>query len=355
MIRSYCVVATLQNLPPTTGVPYLTRKFCGDDEEEDAETIAKDQTPRFDLGGVDRHLQGREFQMKKKEKLILSLPSASSVDPVKPDSRIPAEDRRKDKASLDEGVAKSLERSIRWITCIPFNFSPVEVLNVSTKADRLVVSVQTDLYLPEPPGDSGEWLGTRKELSQFRRDFEKHLTLKFLAKNRQILSNILHSEFDLFVRSIICTGNQDVMSRIPKTTERKGAGRPRTKIDPDTLAAVEARSLAIRPGLKEIRIAIQRWKVTNLKLDDEQCKDKLRKEYSDRFDWLPIFLEIGWGNRTTIRKGDERSITICDLTTWSAVVRANLIALEEYRRRTRQPVSLRTFQRQKAGRKRNLN
>jgi|HubBroStandDraft_6_1064221.scaffolds.fasta_scaffold22903_4 hypothetical protein len=287
--------------------------------------------------------------MKKKEKLQLSPPSASGDELVDSVLRTSAKALEKNRAYLNQRIAKTLEIHIRSLTDIPFNFSEAEVLNASAEGDRLVVSVRTTLCLPQPAGNSGEWLGTRKESAQFRRAFEEHLTRNFSAKHRRTLSNILHSEFDAFVRSFICVTNEDVMSRVPKTTERKGAGRRRTNLDPGTVAALEARSGAIRPGLLEIRNEIGILTKTNSKVDDEQCKEHLRKAYSDRYDWLPIFLENkNWGNDITTRKGERRSIRISDLTTWSAVDRSNLIALEELKRRTQQSVSLSKFQHRKA-------
>jgi len=281
--------------------------------------------------------------MKKKENST----STSMVEPVNDDSWVPGEDRKAKREFLDKKVAKSLESSIRQLTDIPFNFREVEVLNASMKGGRLVLTVETPLWLPEPVGDSGEYLGTRKQSAEFCRAFEKHLKRNLSATNRQKLSNILHSEFDSFVRTIICIRNANVMEHVPKTTERRGAGHPRMNLDRETVASLVARSKAIRPSLREVRNEIGGWKAANPGLeDDERCREHIRKAFSDRFDWIPIFLEIKWGNKCTSRKV-ERTVRISDLPSWSATNRADLIALEEHRLRTQQSVSLSKFQQRK--------
>jgi hypothetical protein len=279
--------------------------------------------------------------MKGKEKPT----SASRNKSVGRESRVLAEPKRKQE--LDQQIARSLATSSRQLTDIPFNFRGIEVLNASIKRDRLVLTVQTLLSLPEPSGNSGEYLGTWKQLEEFCRGFEEHLRRNMSAKSRRTLSNILHSEFDAFVRTIIRVKNQDVMSYIPKTTERRGAGHPRMDLHRETVASLEARSAAIKPALREIRKEIARWKAANSRFeDDTQCKDRIRNAYSDRFDWIPIFLEIKWGDKCTFRKA-ERVVRISDLSSWSAANRADLIALEEHRIRTQQSVSLSKFQHRK--------
>lgn len=286
--------------------------------------------------------------MKKKEKLLLNPLSASRDESVGLGSRISGKDVEKEPKHPNQRIAKSLETSICYLTNIPFNFCSVEVKDASMKGDQLIISIQTDLLLPEPSGDSGEYLGTRKQFEEFRRAFEKHLEKSISSKNRRTLSNLLHSEFDAFVRTIIKVGNQNVMRLVRKTTERKGAGRPRMNLGSDIVGSLEARGEVIRKSRHEIRNEIGTWKPANFRLDDdEHCKDHLRKAYSSRFGWIPMFLEYKWGIKTTTRRGDEKKVRISDLTTWSAADRADLIVLEEYRQRTQQSVSLSKFQRRK--------
>lgn len=282
--------------------------------------------------------------MKKKEQELVSPSPASWEEPEDWDSLIPGKDLGDKREILDKQVASSLEFSIRYLTDIPSNFRPVEVLKASIKGHRLVVSVQTSMWLPEPIGDSGELLGTRKQSTEFRREFEKHLKRKMSTENRRTLSNILYAEFDAFVRTIICVRNPNVMRHVRKTTARRGAGRPRTNLDPDTVASLKARSEVIRQALHKVRNEIRKWRLE----DDEQCKGRIRKTYSDRFDWIPMFLENKWGNHTTTRKGYRKTVRISDLTSWSAAYRADLIALEEHRLRTQQSVSLSKFRHMKS-------
>jgi hypothetical protein len=228
-------------------------------------------------------------------------------------------------------IAISLERQMKQLSEY---LGEARIGNVRLLPDRLELSIDLDFYKPLPSGQEGDWLATSEDVKAFRSGFKKYLRTESKTSK---LSNLFFAEYLAFIRSYmkIYGFGKNVVRQLPKTAERRLAGRPRY-----TPSRPEKKSLRneigdIRSKIREMRKLINRQNAKFSPSEDDVTKAEIREHYPrERFLWMKFFFG-SFKKLPELRPdsmGRHHNKKLSKPASWSATDLALLIVQEQHYR-----------------------
>jgi hypothetical protein len=248
---------------------------------------------------------------------------------------------RKDKAlasidRLDRRIALNLQGQIKQFLDY---WEDAEIANARWTSDVLEISIRLPFWLPLPNEEAGDWgwLTTKHDLRVFRSKIKRH----FLEEMRtEKLSNLLFSEYRNVVQRYVRAHRfgDSVVAKLPKTVERRLAGRPAIVVNQAQSASLRKQVAEIKTRLRDVKTMIPKWK-KQCRRRKESSREKFLKmairEHlpRDRFPWAR-FLFICF-ERLPARasfKGAVRDRRLSDPRSWSTASWAVRIVQEMHYR-----------------------
>ncbi len=186
----------------------------------------------------------------------------------------------------DRQVAVTLEHQMKQLSDF---LGEARIRNVHLLADRLEVLIDLDFWCPLPSGEEGDWLATPQDIRAFRLGVKKHLRSE--AKTLK-LSNLFYAEYLAFIRShlSIYRFGKNVVRQLPKTAERRLAGRPRHGIRRSDSGPLRNEFRQIKSTLLEMKKLIRQWNPKRSLSKDNCIRTRVLEHYSrERFPWMRFF------------------------------------------------------------------
>jgi hypothetical protein len=245
-----------------------------------------------------------------------------------------SEDRRRRLSSdkTDLQIAISLEHQMRQLSEY---LGEARIGNVRLLADRLQIFVDLNFVLPLPSGREGDWLATPEDVRAFRLGFRDYLRTESKTPK---LSNLLYAEYLAFIRSYmrIYRFGKNVVRRLPKTAERRLAGRPRYSVSRVDEQFLRNEIDDIKSKLLEMKKLISVWNAKSSLSKEDAVKTKIRKHFPrEQFLWMKFFFssfkKLPAKRRNTL--GDHLDRQLSKPASWSAMELALLLVQEVYYRR----------------------
>ncbi len=234
--------------------------------------------------------------------------------------------------SLDKQIAHSVELRVRAIAAALSDEKPAEITSVGLSASNLNIRIRWPFFSPPPSGDSGDWLGTSKEIKRLRGSFQDHLLEQNLGRK---LSNLLYAELvDFLLRYVKAHRfGDDVVQHVRGLGQRRLAGRPgQHKIQEHQAAHIRREGITIRTTLHEIKQEINAWKKKEPRLKDEAIETQLLEKYDrDRYAFIRYFTICfrKLPARRLCSNGLHRNRRLSDPRSWSTSDLAALITQEK--------------------------
>jgi len=208
------------------------------------------------------------------------------------------------------------------------------IRDVRFRTDRLEVLIDLDFWLPPPSGEEGDWLATPKQIKTFRAAFKEYFQNELKTSK---LSNILYAEYLEFIRRHmrIYRFGRNVVRQLPKTAERRLAGRPKHEISRSDSKVLRTHILAVRSKLLELKKLIPGWNPKHAPSNDSVIRVQVLEHCPrEDFPWMQYFFsgfrQLPASRRDSRGHYDEKRLA--DPSSWSATELALLICQEQFYR-----------------------
>ena len=200
---------------------------------------------------------------------------------------------------------------------------------------RIEVTVDMDFGPFVPSGQDGDWLATAADVKAFRDGFKEYLRTE--SKTLK-LSNLFYLEYLAFIRAHmgIYRFGKNVVRQLPKTAERRLAGRPKHSLSRSDIQILKNEIEVIKSTLLEMKKSVRQWNSERLPSKEHVIKERIRDQYPrERYLWMKFFFgcfkKLPRSRRNPL--GGRFNKRLSKTASWSAVDLALLIVKESYYRR----------------------
>lgn len=217
--------------------------------------------------------------------------------------------------------------------------------SVRLLSNRVEVTIDLDFGPPVPSGLDGDWLATAEDVKAFRLGFKEYLRTE--SKTLK-LSNLFFAEYVAFIRAYmrIYRFGKNVVRQLPKTAERRLAGRPRHAVSRSDKQFLRNEIESIKSHVLEMKKLIDRWNSKSSPLNEGVVKAKIREQYPrDLFVWMKFFFgsfkKLPAKYRGSLGRYHYKKLS--NPASWSAADITLLIVQQEYYRKNGIELSITTL------------
>jgi hypothetical protein len=245
-----------------------------------------------------------------------------------------SEDRRlgPSRDETDRQIAISLEKQMKQLSEY---LGEARIGIVRLFSDRIEVTVDMDFGPFVPSGQDGDWLATAEDVKAFRLGFKEYLRTKSKTSK---LSNLLFAEYVAFIRAYmrIYRFGKNVVRQLPKTAERRLAGRPRHALSRSDKQFLRNEIENIKSHVLEMKKLIDRWNTESSPMNEDAVKAKIREQYPrNLFVWMKFFFgsfkKLPAKYRGSLGRYHYKKLS--NPASWSAADITLLMVQEEYHRK----------------------
>jgi hypothetical protein len=232
----------------------------------------------------------------------------------------------------DRNLAISLEKQMKQLSEY---LGEARIGSVRLFPDRIEVTVDMDFGPFVPSGQNGDWLATTEEVKAFRDGFKEYLQTESKTPR---LSNLFFAEYVAFIRAYmrIYRFGKNVVRQLPKTAERRLAGRPRHALGRSDKQFLRKEIQNIKSNVLEMKKLIDRWNSESSQLNDAAVKARIREQYPrNLFVWMKFFFgsfkKLPAKYRGSLGRYHDKKLS--NPASWSAADITFLIVQEGYYRK----------------------
>jgi hypothetical protein len=199
----------------------------------------------------------------------------NATDSISPN----AEDDGVKRETVESSIARAFELAFREIADSSVGFWPVEIQEIKTEEDGLLISALVPFLLPNQRQE-------RRSFERFRDEFAQYF--RSTENVKKLNSFILQRLFEFFTKQYRLS--EDILERLAKVPQKTLAGRPRTTIPVDQRSRISDQGKQVLAGLHEISKQIISWKKRHPK--ESTIARKILESFGPRFPWVDILLGL---------------------------------------------------------------